>query len=165
MNRVAGTIVLFVAFLLTACGWHLRGNVGLPPAMANTYIDADINTSSLTLHLNRAFQAAGVVVVYELSKNTATLKINSRSGRKVASIGPNGRAREYDVYVTARFSVTTMDHSFVLPQQEITLTRDLVFDPLDVLGTNNEQKILVDEMERRIAGLIIDRIAAAYRGK
>jgi LPS-assembly lipoprotein len=148
--------------LLSACGWHLRGAAKLPPAMALTYIDTTAKTSTLTLYLNRSLRAAGVTVVSEPAENAARLQVQSSSGRRVLSIGPDGKAREYEIYATATFSVSTPDGSFELSQQEISLKRDMYFDPLEALAASEEQALLQQDMEKRVATLIIDRISAAY---
>lgn len=154
--------LIVVLLLLSACGWHLRGAAKLPPAMALTYIETSAKTSTLTRYLNRALRSAGVTVVSEPVENAARLQVRSRSGRRVLSIGPDGKAREYEIYATATFSVTTPDGSFELSQQEISLKRDMYFDPLEVLAATEEQGLLQQDMEKRVATLIIDRISAAY---
>ncbi|MBN1378974.1 MAG: hypothetical protein JXA04_07040 [Gammaproteobacteria bacterium] len=156
----AGLIVILL--LVSACGWHMRGTAKLPPAMALTYIDTAAKTSTLTRYLNRALRAADVEVVGEMGDNVARLKVQSSSGRRVLSIGPDGKALEYEIFATATFSVTTPDGLFELTAQEISLSRDLLFDSLDVLGASKEQDMLQQDMEKQVASLIIDRIAAAY---
>lgn len=156
------TSIAFLVLWIAACGWHLRGMAELPPAMALTYIDTSARTSTITRNLHRVLRAADITVVSEQSENAANLKVQSRSGQRVLSIGPDGKAVEYEVFASATFSVTTPDGSFELAEQEIILSRDLLFDPLDPLAASKERELLQRDMEKQLAHLIIDRIAAAY---
>jgi LPS-assembly lipoprotein len=162
MTKKLQPAALVFFLLLAGCGWHLRGTYELPPAMALTYVDTDAKTGELTRHLHRTLRAADITVVSQPVENAARLRVRSGSGRRVISIGPDGKALEYEIFATATFSVTTPDASFELAQQEISLRRDLLFDPLDVLAANKEQEQLRLDMEKQAANLIIDRIAAAY---
>lgn len=153
-----------IVFLLslTACGWHLRGTAVLPPGMAHTYLDIPDKTGPIARHLQRALRAANIDVLSEPDKNAAVLTVQPSSGRRVLSVGPDGRALEYELFATAAFSVHTADGSFELEQQEVTLNRDVLFDPLVVLAGAEEQQQLQNDMEKQLAGLIIDRISATY---
>ena len=160
MRRLLSIIPTII--VITACGWHLRGAVELPPAMAITYIDTSARTGTLVRNLHRILRAADITVISNMTDDAATLKIQSSSGRQVLSIGPDGKAREYEIYANATFSVTTPDKSFELQTQEIALSRDFLFDPLIVLAARQEQELLQQDMEKQVARLIVDRIAAAY---
>jgi LPS-assembly lipoprotein len=136
--------------------------VDLPPAMSITYIDTPTKTGTLMRYLQRALRAADIAVVSEPVENAATLKVQFSSGRRVLSIGPDGKAREYEVFANATFSVATADGSFEMAPQQISLTRDFLYDPLIVLAAAQEQELLQQDMEKQLANLIVDRIAATY---
>ena len=151
-----------LCFFTMACGWHLKGAYQLPPEMATTYVASSIQTSELVRQLNRNLRSARVKAIDYLSDTVAVLKVSSQSGSRTLSIGSDGKALEYEIYSKVRFSLNVPGSSFSVKEQEITLLRDQVFDPLDVLAANKEGVLLQKDMERQLAGMILDRISAAY---
>lgn len=152
--------MLALSWGLAACGFHLRGAPDLPAGMAVTYLDIATPTSDLALQLKRTLETAGITVIFEPAEGAAVLKVSPSSGRRTLSIGPDGKALEYEVYYTVRFAVSKPGSEFEIAPQQVTLTRDFVYDPLAVLAVGKEQARLEQDMERELARLIIQRIAA-----
>lgn len=158
-------VFLVLCQCIAACGWHLRGAYELPPEMKTTYIDSSIQTSELVRQLNRDLRAANVNSINYPAEDAAVLKVSVRTGSRTLSIGSDGKALEYELFASARFSLSIPGSTFAVADQQIMLTRDQVFDPLDVLAANKEQALLHDDMERQLAGMILDRISAAYANR
>lgn len=152
-----------VALLLTAagCGWHLRGVHDMPDAMAVTYLNGPNQTSELLRYIRRDLKAAGIEVVRDPAPGAAVLHIRPQSGLRTLSVGPDGKAREYELYYTVQFRVDKPDSAFEVPEQQVTLIRDFIFDPLDSLAVGQERALLEESMERDLARLVIERLAAA----
>lgn len=156
------SLFLILVLSLSACGWHLRGAAQLPPQMAQTRIVSSVQTSELLRQLKRGLSSADVLIVGQEVEDAAVLNVQPSTGRETLSIGPDGRVTEYEIFAKVRFSLTLPTSSFAVPVQEIYLTRDQVFDPLEVLAADKEQILFQKDMERQLAGMILDRISAAY---
>ncbi len=67
--------------------------------------------------------------------------------------------REYEVYYTLRYAVVTGGR-IVLPQQNITLTRDYTYDERLVLGKAAEEAEIRENLARDLVGLVMRRLAS-----
>jgi LPS-assembly lipoprotein len=156
-GRVWTAIVL--AGSLVACGFHLQGNLQLPAAMRQTYVETSDNDSPLARKLRRALADTGVVVAAQPADATAVLKVlKDDAGQRVLSVSPTGVPEEYELYHTVRFSLESGGRTLLEPY-ETTVTRDYNFDPTDVLGKRHEAEYLEDAMVDDIVQLILRHVA------
>jgi len=137
--------------LLTSCGFHLRGSVQLPPELDDMAVRDAGGTTDLLPELKSRLKNEG---------------INLNATAEVLSVDSSGRAQEYGLSYSVRFSLKKRDvagkESVVwLNEQTITLTRDLRFDSGAVLGTENEQSQLRKEMRRDAVLQILQRLQKA----
>ncbi|MBK1674385.1 hypothetical protein CKO35_13980 [Ectothiorhodospira shaposhnikovii] len=160
-GRVA--LALTACLLLVACGFQLRGAVGLPPEMAHTAITGLSATDPLVIELQMALRAGGVVSV-PLSEATAELRIHDlRTGRRALSVGRDAQISEYEIFTRLRYSVRGRGNDFEIPEQTLTLTRDYLFDPEGVLGQAQQEQSLREAMRRDMVQLILLRLQAVAR--
>ena len=155
--------VLFIT-LLSACGFHLRGygpsTTTLPSAMAITYIDAVNQATALVQQLKRALRNAEVELVSTQQASAATLTIRENTGRRTLSVGTDAKTAEYQVYYNVQFNLSDAEGQVLLSEQSITLTREYRFDRLAITAADQQERQLRLEMQRELARLIIDRLAA-----
>lgn len=162
--KSCGYLVLLVAglqLLSSGCGFQLRDKAELPAALARTHI-AGLNAyDDLNVELSRALQANGVRIV-DAAQATAILRINHRQkGRRVLSVGADGKVREFQLFSTINFDVTGQRNTLKLKNQSITQTRDFVFDETDVYGRASEANLLYEDMEDELVRLMMYRLEAA----
>jgi LPS-assembly lipoprotein len=148
-----------LSFSLVACGFTLRGARELPTAMAETRIQAGTPGSALVGYLKRFLRDSAVQVTEQSTGDTALLKIRESTTRRVLSVGTDAKAREYEVLYSATFSLTIPGKQ-EFPEKTITLTRDYSFDRQAVLAANEEEAMLVRDMQRELARMIVEQIAA-----
>jgi LPS-assembly lipoprotein len=159
----AGVAVLS---LLTACGFHLRGGVELPPVLEDAYVDSKDRYGSLSNELRLELQAAGAQVVDDRKDATGILKLTSpRSQQRVLSVGSAGRATEYELFEEVTFALEKPDGEVLLAPQTVRMTRDMVFDDTQLLGKVSEAEVLRRQMHRDMARQILTRIEVAMRGR
>ena len=139
-------LLVFTLLLLTSCGFHLRGSVALPPTLSDIAVKGA--TTDIAPDLRIALKNAGVRVV-----DSATMVLQLRAeqyGKRVLSVDTLGRAQEYGLSYTVRFSLKDMAEGkngvVWISDSVVTKTRDLRFDAAAVLGTANEQTQLNAEM-------------------
>jgi LPS-assembly lipoprotein len=149
-----------LALSLAACGFTLRGARELPPGMAQTYIQGGTSGSALVGYLKRFLRDSSVQVTEYPATDIAVLKVRESSTRRVLSVGNDAKAREYEVEYRATFSVAIPGMEQEFPEKTITLSRDYIFDRLAVLAVNEEEAMLVRDMQRELARMIVEQIAA-----
>ncbi|MCK5639516.1 MAG: hypothetical protein KAJ19_01920 [Gammaproteobacteria bacterium] len=160
LNNIVCSSVLFrlslVAcyFLLSACGFHLRGPVVLPEQMLKTHVIGVSEAEPLYQEIRFALDAAGGTLV-KREAASAILKISSaRFNRRVLSVGSSGLASEYELNFLLKFSLqeaihdsSLQDEQLVLvPTQKVSISRAYSFDSSNVLGKSAEEDLLREEI-------------------
>jgi len=162
-RAAAAVLVAALALALGGCGFHLRGSLGgdrLPPQMAVTYIRAPDPYGALAVDLRRALQANGVRVTRKPAQAHAVLAVlQDSAGRRVLSVGPDGRPQEYELIYTVRVELLDPKGKVLRRLPPVERTRDFLFDEAAVLGMDREQQILFDDMRRDIVQDIVRRLA------
>ncbi len=147
--------------VLPACGFQLRERADLPAALARTHIAGLNPYDSLSVALSRALRANGVKIV-DTEHATAILRITNRErGRRVLSVGPDGKVQELELFTIVNFEVEGQGNALRLTDQKLILTRDFIFDETDVLGKAAEAELLYDDMQDELVRLILYRLEAA----
>jgi len=152
-------LTLLLLLSLTACGFHLRGAVQLPPELANMALRDATPATDIASELRRALQNEGIRLT-----DTAALVLQlkgERYGKRVLSVDSVGRAQEYGLSYSVQFSLQGEGGTFWLEEQAVSLTRDLRFDTTAVLGTDNEEDQLKADMRRDAVLQILQRLQKA----
>ncbi|HEY3487293.1 MAG TPA: LPS assembly lipoprotein LptE [Gammaproteobacteria bacterium] len=158
-GRCCRLCLLLCLAALAACGFSLRGAHELPPGMAKTFLQAENSGSALTVRLKRALRDASVWVVEYPANDAAVLKTRESSQRRVLSVGTDGKALEYEVQYSATFSLT-LPGSESPSEKTISLSRDYIFDRRSVLAIDEEEATLIKDMQRELARMILEQLAA-----
>src|SRR5688500_295142 len=159
--------LLFIgAFVLatSACGFHLRDALKLPPDLGQVRVVARDPYSPLAQSLTNSLERAGANMAGENTTDAAVLRILSEKWASTPiSVDQFGRAQEYTLRYAAVFRLDRADGSVAVPQQAIELGRDYVSAPTTSTGTESEREILARELQREMAASILRRIDAATR--
>jgi LPS-assembly lipoprotein len=162
--RGYAVFVLMTALLLTACGFHLRGDVRLAPELSKIHIKGADPYDPLVRELTRSLTTTGAAVVDEDKDATAILYILKNSGsRRVLSVSSAGKVKEYELYQALVFKLNDAAGRELLAPQQLELTRDYLFDKDDVLGTSNEEDVLRRNLRRDLVRLLMLRLEALGR--
>lgn len=163
MTRIA--LACLLALLVSACGFHLRNALTLPPDLGPVRVEARDPYSPLALSLQQALRRAGAEVVEGRARDVAVLDIMSeRWGNTPLSVDERGRAQEYTLRYAVFFELRGADGEVLVPQQATELSRDYVSVPTRAIGTESEREILQNELRREMSAAILRRIDAAARG-
>src|SRR5690606_8198731 len=126
-RRLRVALPVLLALLLSACGFHLREPLTLPPDLAGVQIVARDPYSPLAQSLTRSIERAGVVVAERRGPGVALLRILSeRWDSQAISVDQFGRAQEFTLRYAAVFTLEGINGEELVPQQVIELSRDYV---------------------------------------
>ncbi|MEN1957763.1 LPS assembly lipoprotein LptE [Luteimonas sp. MJ204] len=155
---------MLVALLVTACGFHLREPLQLPPDLAGVQVTARDPYSPLLQALTRTLERAGFDVPERAGEGVARLRIHSERWESQAiSVDQFGRAQEFTLRYAAVFSLLDGDGEELVPEQVIELSRDYVSLPENSTGSESEREMLSREMQREMAAAVLRRIDAVNR--
>jgi len=160
-------LLVWMTLLLSACGFHLRGALTLPPGLEEIQITTRDPYSGLARALERSLVRNGIKVIpaEERDAYVAVLALMSeRWGTRPQSVDEFGRAQENNLRYAVVFTLHSADGDVLVPQQAVELSRDYVSAPDDATGIDSERELLVQEMQREMNASILRRIDAAVRG-
>jgi LPS-assembly lipoprotein len=165
--RPACAFALIISLLfLPGCGYHLRGSVGtelgtILPTLAVEGVDTE---SGFGLELVRALRANGVTIVP--SSNNAQQPLLSlqpvKQSKEVLSVDREVRAREFRLISSVRFQLKHVSGAASY-KGTARVRQDLVVDPNQVLGSEQEEHRLLREMEQELAQRVMLRLRLQER--
>ena len=160
MRQLITCVAVAGLTLLSGCGFHLRGQAQLPPALATPYIESGDHYTPLYAALQTRLRAAGAVLAADPAAASAVIHLRKDdTGREVLSVSARNTPGEYEVYYTVEYSVSGGDQE-LLALQQVTLTRDFSYDETAVLAKEHEEQSLRTALADELAGLILRRLAA-----
>ncbi len=155
---------LLLIGLISACGFHLRGKIELPPEMARVFIEA--KDLRLAGQLGQSLAVSGAKLVTNAKQATAILKIYSAGiSKKVRSVGGIGRVREYQLVYTVNFGIKDASGQVVMERKTATLIRDFSFNESQVIGKSVEESVIRAEMQRQMIATLMRRIQLNFKAK
>lgn len=155
-------LALTSAVLLTACGFHLRGQNTLALPFQTLYIaSANIYTPFIG-QLKRAVQAAGAQVVDTPEEAQLTLHIVSEKMEKIIlSLSDAGRVREYQLNFSISFRAEDQAQQVLIAPAEIVLQRTFSYDDEQVLAKEREEMLLQENVRSDAVQQILRRLNRA----
>lgn len=147
------------AGLLSACGFHLRGNNDF--AFKRLYINLPQN-SQMRAQLRRLIDnGSDTVVVSDKQDADAFLDVLSENRVKtISSLTPQGVVREYRITYRFNFQLRDAHDNLLIPPSEITLFRDLSYNETQVLAKDYEEAALYRDMQGDIVNQLVRRLAS-----
>lgn len=158
MKLLTRATALLCVFLLSACGWHLRGSLNLPSDLHSIYIQG----ASASLHqaLSQQLQASDIAVAQSAANAQYTLAIaNERKDRRTAALGSDALAAQYEFISSADFEFRNPAGALLGLPDQVQITRSVNFDANQVLGSASESELVQREMTRDLASQIIRRLS------
>lgn len=153
-------LMINLALVLNACGFHLRESVALPENLQATAVQGVSEYSNLDLSLKRAFRQAGHPLT-TLASASAVLQVTKNIfTRRVLSVNSNGVANEYELKYTLGFKLLDTGNNPLLPEQTITLYRSYRYDPDIALAKAAEEERLQKAMTDYAVKQLLRRLSA-----
>ncbi len=158
MSTLKFVLLFLIILLAQACGFHLAGEGEFSDELSNTHIQAFSSSRDLIRLVEKNLRSNQINIVNE-DDATALLRIlNEETERVVLTLDSDGKAREFELLLKINFDVIRPDNSILLNKQNIELKRDFVFDKNDLLGTNEEEQELYNEMRNDATKLMVYRL-------
>ncbi len=153
-----------LALALSACGFHLRNALVLPPDMGPVRVVSVDRFSPLADSLAQSLARAGATLATEKTADATVLDLLAEQwGDRPISLDELGRAQEYSLRYAVTFELRRPDGTTPVPRQTIELARDYVSNPVQSIGTEGEREILQRELRREMAAAVLRRLDAVAR--
>jgi len=160
MKKIVLAMTMLILTSLTACGFQLRGQAGLP--FETLYISAPAG-HPIGAELKRAIRAGSSTRIVDEAKNAqATLQIiNAVNEKHILSLSGGGKVREFELRYRVSFRLADAKGMTLIPTSEIALKRDFSFNDTQALAKEAEEALLYKDIQTDAVQQIMRRLAAA----
>lgn len=160
--RARTLLLAAFALALSACGFHLRGDVTYP--FDSIFVNASVSPP-LSLELTRALSAASQAKVVDSPSNAqVVLDVPSVvDDKEVLSLSSGGSVREYQLIKRVQFRLRDKDGMDWMPSGEIVIRRSYTFNETQVLARDLQEQRLQREMQSDAVQQIVRRLQAARK--
>ncbi len=160
--------VIILSSLLSACGFHLRGDYLLSDELQTLYVSSSDVHGELTRLVKQHLSRNQVTVLKHKSTQAPELRIISdKLDRRTLSVFQNGQVAEYEliyaVHYQLRFSSEKDDKHEDPLDFYFELNRDYQDDPNFALAKSRELSLLLSEMRQSAADKILRDMARIQR--
>ena len=154
--------VLTLVSLLSACGFHLRGDYLLSDELQTLYVSSSDLHGELTRLVKQHLSRNQVKVLKHKNAQVPELRIMSdKLDRRTLSVFENGQVAEYELIYAVHYQLRFTDEE---PQNfHFELNRDYQDDPSLALAKSRELSLLLSEMRTSAADKILRDMARVQR--
>ncbi|MDQ2194352.1 MULTISPECIES: LPS-assembly lipoprotein LptE [Vibrio] len=151
------SLIVIMSSLLSACGFHLRGDYSVPEELNRVSVTSYDQYSTFTRMVKNQLRMSDIEIVSPSETVPNIYLINESVGERTLSLYQNTRAAELELTFNASYSVT-------LPEVGIktfstSVTRSYLDNPLTALAKSVERDMIEDEMRKLAATQILRQMA------
>jgi LPS-assembly lipoprotein len=163
--NLRAVLLLGLGGLLAGCGFHAAGTRPLPEPLKRVRIDMvqpyRVSEPPVETSLRDRLARRGAKIETKDGDGVTLIRLSElRESREVLSVGPDGKALEYELILRVRYEVRTGQQVWV-PPSIIEARRDYSFNAQQVLPKEQEAERLREYLEDELAELLLLRIEAA----
>lgn len=145
-----------MALLLSACGYHLRGALDLPAGMRNVYLDG--GSTPLREQFKRTLKSSAGKLANSSEGAGMTIRIFGEDfNRRALSLNAKGKAEEFELHYRMEYELLGPGGSVLAPRQPVDIRRSYFNDQQEILGKENEEAVILNEMHQQAVRTIVDR--------
>ncbi|MDE1210603.1 LPS assembly lipoprotein LptE [Vibrio aestuarianus] len=149
--------VLALTTLLSACGFHLRGDYSVPEELHRMSLTSYDQYSTFTRMVKNQLRVTEIELVSP-TKDVPNLHLLGESvGERTLSLYQNTRAAEKELTFNASYRVTVPDVGTKVFSTSVT--RSYLDNPLTALAKSVERDMIEDEMRKVAASQILRQMA------
>ncbi|MEX0333492.1 LPS assembly lipoprotein LptE [Vibrio tubiashii] len=156
-SSVKLTSVVLMASLLSACGFHLRGDYSVPEELETMSLTSYDQYSSFTRMMKGQLRMSEIDVVPPAANIPNLHLLSEGVGERTLSLYQNTRAAEIELTFRASYSVTVPELGS--KTFSTSVTRSYLDNPLTALAKSVERDMIEDEMRKLAASQIMRQMA------
>jgi len=151
--------LLFLATVVSGCGFHLRGQVELASVMAAPWVTGQ--DPELVIDLRQGLRQSGVAPVKDSAAATVFIDLATvEYSRSVKSVDSKGVATGYTLQYNVIYRVVEPSGQVLVSNSQLSFSRDLIYQSTQLLQKKEEEKALKASMRDEIVGRIIRRLSS-----
>ena len=152
-------LLLVLASAISACGFHLRGNIPLSDGIKNMYVVAP--GGSFKDQLESMLVRNGASIASAESGADVVLKVTkAEPNRTVGTLDSLGKANSYNLNFRVTYSLDDQAGNKVRKVTKLNASRQYNFDPERVIESEAEEAELLESMEQEVSLQIVRQLSS-----
>ena len=145
--------------LLAGCGFQLKGigNADLAFDGLNIRLISSQPRAELTREVTKELLANGLIITDEADALVSLTLQPEQFSQRNLSLTAQARAAELELKLASDFILTQAERDPVIAR--VTVNRQMLNDPRNVVGKTEELRLLREEMRRDLASQIVRRVS------
>ena len=152
-------LLLLLGISVTACGFHLRGNIPLPAGIQSMYVQAPEGPFKDQL-LDRLENAGGQLAAAPSGADVILDVTKALSDRTIGTLDARGKVNSYNVRFQVSYNLLDKNGRSIRPTANLIETRRYDFDEQLVVESESEEAELRKDLEESIALRIVRKLAS-----
>lgn len=157
MRKLTLFFVASLVLIISACGFHLRGESQVAHlGMDSVFIETEKPDAEVVQRIKKGLQNAGVTVVEKTKNRQMTLALSEPvEERRVISVGKKAEAAEFQLVNRIDYTLKTKDGTIVLGPNTAMIEKNYLNDPNEIVGKVTEERMLRREMWNAVAERVL----------
>lgn len=158
--KLRALILLVLIAMMSGCGFHLRGQAGMP--FKSIYLDApNLNTPFIN-ELRRNLIANKLQIASDAAQADVILNIVSElSDKQILTLGGTGRVSEFKLRTVVSLRAYDNQQRDWIRAEELSIERDYSYDDTKILAKEAEEALLYTSMRTDMVQQIVRRLSHA----
>jgi LPS-assembly lipoprotein len=152
-------LLLALSMAVSACGFELRRDAVLSPALARVHVAAADPASPIARGVRAELGRQGATLVAEATGVAVVRIVVDQVTQEALTISRAARVQEFVVRHRVEFEVVDAAGGVLLPLTTIEYSRDFVFDEVQALGAQAQGELLRRELVRDVERAVLERLA------
>ncbi len=156
MIQIKNIFLLTLLLLTSACGYQLRGSIDLPEGLKHIYLQS--GSAQLQQTMRKTLKSSDGQLVSSIDQAKLVVQVlKEKMHKRVLSLSSTGRASEYEIIYKLEFNLVSPSGNILSKAQRIEIKKDYFNNQEQILGKNNEEKVIKDEIYRKAVRTILNR--------
>ncbi len=152
-------LVCNLSFVLTSCGYQLRGSVDTA-GLDNIRILSD-SRNSISKILEKKFSINRQSNITNTSKYPAIKIINITSKKRQLSVNSSGRVDEYEISKTLRYQFIFSEDNKIVGSIKASASYD--FNESQMQGTKEKESITNNNIDRTLVRMLLNKFKSVLK--
>ena len=162
MRSLGSSLLILGLCSLVACGFQLRG-MQYELEIEEVYLSGSNTRSELLEEITENFRDRGIAISAS-NESVPSLHIVSEDiHRRPIATGADISVSEYELRMEVVFQIMSDEGKVLIPPSTLFLERIYSFDRSSLVGSSEEENIVVQEMRRDLANQLLLRLYSAIQ--
>ncbi|WP_238584448.1 LPS assembly lipoprotein LptE [Legionella gratiana] len=154
------SVTVMLSLLLSACGFHLRGVSNVPIWLNNIAIISENNDKQFVSIIKSRLEGSKIEINPEPSRAQYWLLVNEVNlQQQIISVGASTNPRQYTLTLNVVYLLKTRKGQDLTPPSKVSVSRQLTLNNDRILGSKDEESILIGEMKQDAVTQILYRLS------